>query len=279
MKKFKSYFLEALKTHTIDNWQQLIANDPYLASAVGLLQNIEQLGGEAVICGGAVRDILLNKPAHDIDIATNVDIDEIEKNFETHDIGKSKDFGIVTVKWGDYHFEVANYRSETGYSDNRRPDQVTKVKSFEQDSERRDLTFNSLGLDRHGTIIDYQNGIEDLKNGIVRAVGNAKERFIEDSLRILRVARFAAKFGFKIDPDTRTAMIDLGHLVDNVSAERIHDEMFKASTSGTTLANYIEHLDDTGLLTRILPEIKDLQRFTHFEMHHPESAMVQKIGT
>lgn len=157
--------------------------------------------------------------------------------------------------------------------DNRHPTSITKTKSFEKDSERRDLTINALGLDRHGTIIDYQNGIEDLKNQIVKAVGNAQQRFIEDSLRIIRVARFAAKFGFKIEPATRQAMIELGHLVDNVAGERIHDELIKISGSGTTLANYLEHLDDTGILQRILPEIHVMHDFEHTAGTHPEGGV------
>lgn len=275
--KFNKYFTEALRKEPIDNWSSLIQSNDYLRTATNLMAEIERLGGEAYIVGGAVRDLLLNTPAHDVDIATNVDIEVLASHFRTHNIGKSQDFGILSIHWGDFTYEVAHFRSEQGYSDNRRPDQVTNVKSFEKDTERRDLTFNALGLDRHGTILDYQNGIEDLKNGIVRTVGSPHDRFIEDSLRILRVARFAAKLGFKIDPETRKVMIELGHTVDNVSKERVHDELFKASTSGTALANYIEHLDDVGLLTRILPEIKIMQTNTHHVMHHPEGAKVKPI--
>jgi tRNA nucleotidyltransferase/poly(A) polymerase len=238
---------------------------------------IEQLGGECLIVGGAVRDILLDHPAHDVDLATNVDIEKLAHHFKTHDIGRSQEFGILSIHWGDYTYEVAHFRSEQGYSDQRRPDQVTKVKSFEKDTERRDLTFNALGLDKNGTILDYQNGIEDLQNGIVRTVGKPQDRFVEDSLRILRVARFAAKLGFRIDPETRKAMIELNHTVDTVSAERVHDELFKASTSGNSLANYLEHLDDVGLLERLLPEIKVMQTHTHHIMHHPEGAKVKPI--
>ena len=271
---FKTVFLEVMRTEPINNWAQLLQSDPYLLTAVELMGKIEALGGEALIVGGAVRDILLKKPAHDIDIATNVDVDIIGQHFKTHDIGKSRDFGIVNVLYGDYAFEIANYRAEAGYSDNRRPDIIHKVKSFEKDSERRDLTFNALGLDRHGTIIDYQNGIEDLQNKIVRAVGNAQERFIEDSLRLIRVARFAAKFGFQIEPETRQAMVDLSHLVDNVSAERIHDELFKiAEVSGEALANYLEHLDNVGILQRMLPEIHVMHDFEHTPATHPEGGV------
>lgn len=277
MDKFGKFFIEALRTEPVEGWTEMLQSNTYLATAVDLMKEIEKLGGEAMMVGGVVRDILLGHPAHDIDIATNVDIEVLAQRFKTHDIGRSQEFGILSIHWGDYTYEVANYRSEQGYSDQRRPDQVTKVKSFEKDTERRDLTFNALGLDKNGTIFDWQGGIEDLQKGIVRTVGAAKDRFVEDSLRILRVARFAAKLGFKIDPETRQAMIELGHTVDTVSSERVHDELFKASASGNALANYLEHLDDVGLLERLLPEIKVMQTHTHHIMHHPEGAKVKPI--
>ncbi len=279
MSLFKKYFIESLNKIPLDKFNELLITDDYFKTAIELLGKIESIkpNSQALIVGGSIRDIILGKPAHDIDIATNIDVEELTKHFKTIDIGKSRDFGILNIKWGEYHYEVANYRTEGGYSDNRRPDQVTKVKSFEQDSARRDLTFNALGLNRSGTIIDHQNGIEDLKNKIVKTVGNAQERFIEDSLRILRVARFAAKFGFQIEAQTRAAMVELSHLVDNVSAERIHDELIKtASVSGTVLANFLEHLNDTKILQRIMPELVETQNYTHFQMHHPEGAQVKK---
>jgi len=157
---------------------------------------------------------------------------------------------------------------------NRYPNTIKLTNSFEEDSKRRDLTFNALGLNKDGVIIDYHNGIEDLNNKIIKTVGDAKERFIEDGLRVIRCLRFSSKMGFTIEPSTKSAIIELKYLVSNLSSERIRDELYKAATSGNSLANFIEHLDDVGLLVDILPEMKALQKSPHFYLHHPEGAKV-----
>jgi tRNA nucleotidyltransferase/poly(A) polymerase len=154
--------------------------------------------------------------------------------------------------------------------EHRHPTKVSYINSFEQDSARRDLTINSMGINTKGEIIDYHGGLEDIKNGIIKTVGKSQERFTEDALRIIRAARFASRYGFKIDPDTKSAMKDLGHLIDNLSAERISGELIKIAKDGNQLANYIEHLDDVGLLERILPEVKALQGKLQNPAHHPE---------
>ena len=160
---FKEFIAEKLKTQQIDNWHGLLEKDEYLSIAVELLGHIEALGGEALIVGGAVRDLLIGKIPHDVDIATNVDLDKIEDKFSAYDLGKSKTFGVIGVKYKGHIFEIAHYRTEEGYTDNRRPDVVKNTKSFEEDSARRDLTFNALGLNKDGVIIDYHDGTRLLK--------------------------------------------------------------------------------------------------------------------
>lgn len=276
----KRFILEKLKTQKVDNWHGLLEKDEYLKIAVDLLNEIEKLGGEALIVGGAIRDLLIGKIPKDIDLCTNVPMDVLEKNFHTNDIGASKDFGILTIQFKEYNFEVAQYRSEnfSDSSDNRKPDSVNLEKSFEKDSDRRDITFNALGLTKEGVIIDYQNGIEDLNNKIVRTVGDAKERFKEDALRIVRILRFAARLGFEIEENTKQAVIELKDLLENISPERIRDELYKSAHSGESLAKFIEHLDDTGILERFLPEVSALKNKLHFHLHHPEGAYVHKKG-
>lgn len=159
----------------------------------------------------------------------------------------------------------------------RHPTSVTHVKSFKADSSRRDLSINSLGLTSNGEIIDYNNGLEDLKNKIIRAVGNPRERFTEDALRILRVFRFASKYGFDIEDKTKEAAKELSHLVDGLSMERISDELMKISSNGNQLAKYIEYLDDVGLLERILPEVKTMQGYLQNPEHHPEGDVYQHV--
>jgi tRNA nucleotidyltransferase/poly(A) polymerase len=275
---FVTRFCHLFEAHSYDGWEGAISGNPMLAAGADLCGEIENLGGEALIVGGVVRDLLLGKSVADVDIATNVDLATIEGNFDTHDIGKSKDFGIVTIRYGGFDFEVANYRSESGYSDGRRPDSVTIEQGFEADSARRDLTINAMGIDRHGVIHDYHGGADHLMNKLIQTVGDPNERFSEDALRLLRAARFAAKLGFEIAPETHEAMSKLGHMLDGLAPERIRDELFKtAKSGGSVLADYLEHLDSTGLLDRFLPEVTAMKGLEHNPEHHPEGGVWEHV--
>ena len=286
MKTFKQFY-EAKTTQPIDNWDQVVAGSEELQAGLDIVRTINKNGAEALIVGGTVRDILLGKDPHDVDIATNMDIDKVAELFKTFDIGSSQEFGIVAVPHKGFTFEIAHYREEFGSSDARHPDEVRDVDSFEQDSARRDITINSLGVDEHGTIIDYQGGLEDIKNKLVRAVGNPRERIKEDALRIIRVMRFAAKFGFDIEPETKKAVQELGDTLfrdpedpesTGVSAERLHDELFKmAEVGGPALADFLEKLDETDLLDKFLPEVKSMQGVQHQPEHHPEGDVSQHV--
>ena len=286
MKPFKQFYEERI-TQSVDNWDKVIASSGELQAALEILDIINKRGSEGLIVGGAVRDIILGKEPHDVDIATNMDMEKVADIFKSFDIGKSQDFGIVAVPYKGYTFEIAHYREEFGTSDARHPDEVRDVDSFEQDSARRDITINSLGLDASGTIIDYQGGLEDIKNGLIRAVGNPDERIKEDALRIIRALRFAAKFGFDIEPDTKRAVQELGHMLfrdeqdpekTGVSAERLHDELFKmAEVGGPALADFLDKLDEVGLLDKFLPEVKAMQGVQHQPEHHPEGDVGQHV--
>mgnify|MGYP003109802914 CR=1 FL=1 len=286
MKTFKQFFSEQTK-QKLDNWNSVVSSSDELQAALDILKTITTHGAEALIVGGAVRDIILGKTPHDVDIATNMDLEQVADIFKSFDIGKSKDFGIVAVPHKGYTFEIAHYREEFGSSDARHPDQVRDVGTFERDSARRDITINSLGLDHTGTIIDYQGGLEDLKNGLIRAVGDPGDRIKEDTLRIIRAIRFAAKFGFDIEPDTKQAVQELGHMLfrdeqdpdkTGVSAERLHDELFKmAESGGPALASFLEKMDEVGLLEQFLPEVKAMQGVEHNPEHHPEGDVYQHV--
>ena len=286
MQTFKQYYEDRM-TQQVDNWDSVKSSSGELSAALEILQTINSAGAEALIVGGAVRDIILGKEPHDVDIATNMDLDNVADLFKSFDIGKSKDFGIVAVPYKGFTFEIAHYREEFGTSDARHPDEVRDVDTFERDSARRDITINSLGLDADGTIIDYQGGLEDLKNGLIRAVGDPDERIKEDALRIIRAVRFAAKFGFDIEPDTKRAVQELGHMLfrdendpskTGVSAERLHDELFKmAESGGSALADFLEKLDEVGLLEKFLPEAKAMQGVEQQKEHHPEGDVWQHV--
>jgi len=240
-----------------------------------LIEDIEKSfkGSRALIVGGAVRDQLLGKPIHDVDVATNVDIDLIAEKYESVDIGKSKEFGIVLVEFEGKHFEVAQFRQEFGTENNRHPSEVKKVETFQEDASRRDITINAMGINSSRKIVDHFGGRSDLEKGIVKAVGNAELRFEEDALRILRVARFAAKYDFEIEYHTKNAMLQKGQLVLELSRERIQGEMEKVAVSGKALAQFIDTLQYIGVLGLFLPEIATMINYGHTIETHPEGGV------
>ena len=275
--KLYNALTEAQVRQKLDNFSEVLSTNPDLGVAMELCREIEALepNAEALVVGGSVRDLILKKAPKDIDIATNVDIEKIGSHFHTNDIGKSKDFGIISLLYKGVAYEVAHYRSDSfeGVTNSRHPSSIKLTNSFEVDSSRRDITINSLGLNTKGEIIDYQGGLEDIKNGVIKAIGIPKDRFIEDGLRLCRVGRFLARYGFKLDPATKAAMIETKDLIKKVSPERIRDELFKSASSGIALANYIEHLKDVGLLALILPEIDVMDKFEHTPESHPEGSV------
>ena len=159
-------------------------------------------------------------------------------------------------------------------SSGRRPEKVSFNVDLKTDLSRRDLRINAMGIDKDGNIIDYFDGQRDIKNKIIRTVGNPYDRFKEDHLRIMRAERFAARLGFDIDPETKKAAKDLAPMIKKLSAERIREEIFKAaSQTGDKFAKYLIGLDEIGVLDIILPEIKNLQGLEHLEKHHPEGGV------
>jgi tRNA nucleotidyltransferase (CCA-adding enzyme) len=263
--KFKRFLKRSpvIVENKVDEWESYVNDLPEMKAGVEILHKLEAMGGKAYIVGGAVRDIVLGaEEPNDVDIATNVPMEKIEKIFKTHDIGKNKDFGIVVIRHGGFDFEIAQFRKDGNYTDGRRPDKIEIVMDFEDDASRRDLTINALGVDKDGNIIDYFDGVKDIKNKIIRTVGDAHKRFGEDFLRMIRVPRFASRFGFKIDPKTLKAIQDNAGHIKEVAFERIYQELFKmAKQSGSKFADAIINLKDTGLLKEILPEVFEMSEF------------------
>lgn len=173
--------------------------------ALRVIEKIEEAGHEAVIVGGAVRDFLLQRDVHDVDVATSALPEEIKKIFsQTIDVGM--EHGTVVVLDEGKPIEVTTYRTEGTYSDYRRPDEVIFVRELSQDLERRDFTINAMAFTKSGEIIDLFNGKDDLHVGLIRAVGDANSRFREDALRMLRAIRFSAQLGFDIEEKTLEAI-------------------------------------------------------------------------
>ena len=194
--------------------------------AMPVLQTLEDAGFEAYFVGGSVRDVLLHRHVHDVDITTSAYPEEVKELFD-----KSIDTGIkhgtVTVLYGGESYEITTFRTESGYQDFRRPDHVTFVQNLDEDLKRRDFTINALAMDMHGDIVDLFNGIEDLKNHIIRAVGNPEKRFHEDALRMMRAVRFMSQLEFKLEEKTEQAIKDNHELLKKISVERIREEFVK----------------------------------------------------
>ena len=207
------------------------------------------------IVGGAVRDHLLGKPNSDYDFCTDALPEQVISIFRKV-IPTGIKHGTVTVMFKNEAFEVTTFRTEGHYSDQRHPDNVTFVRSLEEDLSRRDFTINAFAANcLDGKIIDLFNGFEDLKQKTIRAIGNPKERFEEDALRMMRLARFCAKLGFSPDDKTKEAAKELSANIDIVSQERIFDELSKMLMSEKPTVG-LRILEDTGLLAHILPDVQ-----------------------
>lgn len=192
-----------------------------------IIQTLENNGYEAYIVGGCVRDILMGITPHDYDITTNALPQEIKSLFRiTIDTGIKH--GTVTVIIDNEPVEITTYRTEGIYSDNRRPDNINFVTKLSEDLSRRDFTVNAICYNESKGYVDLFGGKEDIENRILRAVGNPANRFREDSLRILRLFRFASTLGFKIETKTFEDAISYSNLIKNVSRERIAEELKKA---------------------------------------------------
>ncbi|MFW5864623.1 MAG: CCA tRNA nucleotidyltransferase, partial [Candidatus Izemoplasmataceae bacterium] len=191
-----------------------------------ILKKLHASGYEAFFVGGFVRDSLLNLPTKDIDITTNATPLEVKDLFNKV-ISTGEKYGTVTVVIDNTPFEVTTYRSEQAYHDYRRPSGIQFAKTLKEDVSRRDFTINQLIMDVDGDIIDYFDGLNDLKNGIIKTINDPYERFKEDALRMMRAFRFVAKLGFKIEENTLKAITSSRDLLKEIAIERIQDELIK----------------------------------------------------
>ena len=194
--------------------------------ALPVLNEINKNGFEAYFVGGCVRDLILGRHIHDVDIATSAYPEEI-KNIFKKTIDTGIQHGTVTVLNNGESYEITTFRTESGYQDYRRPDHVTFVQNLSEDLKRRDFTINALAMDVEGNVIDHFDGLNDLNQQIIKAVGKAENRFHEDALRMMRAVRFMSQLEFKLDPLTRQAIDDNHELLAKISVERIRDEFVK----------------------------------------------------
>ncbi len=243
-------------------------DDKLVKEALEIISIIESSGYEAYIVGGSLRDALLGVSPKDIDIASSAEPEEIKKIFSGYKvIDTGIKFGTITLLYNDKPVEITTFRSEGAYSDSRRPDKVNFEKNILGDLKRRDFTINAMAYNKSRRLVDLFSGEEDLKNKLIRCVGNPDERFSEDALRMLRAVRFACVLDFKIEQDTFESIKRNSYRIDNISNERIQMELTKILLS-YRVSSGIRLLLDTKLLERILPEIAKMSGFNQHSPFH-----------
>src|SRR2546430_12509337 len=253
--------------------------------AAEIVSILRKQGHQAYLAGGCVRDLLLGREPADYDVATDATPQQVMQIFpQTYAVGEQ--FGVVLVPESQFDgatvalarpsersnatVEVATFRSDVGYSDGRHPDEVRFTKDPREDVQRRDFTINGMMLDpATNEVLDFVGGRDDLKAGIIRAIGDPERRFTEDKLRMLRAVRFAARFNYKIDPATMSAIQKLAPKIHQVSCERVREELTKMLTEGQARKAF-ELLDTTKLLPEVLPEIAAMKGVQQPPQYHPE---------
>ena len=234
--------------------------------ALRAVRVLESAGFSAYFVGGCVRDSLLGNPPADWDIATNALPEQVKAAFRGYTVvDTGLKHGTVTVV-SDYHnLEITTYRIDGDYSDSRRPDSVIFTADLHEDLKRRDFTVNAMAYHPEQGLVDDWGGKRDLKEKVLRCVGDPEQRFKEDALRILRGLRFAAVLGFSIEPKTETALRQKRGLLSNISGERIREELVKL-LFGENVQQVL--LTYRSILGEVLPEIRPAFDFDQKNPHH-----------
>ena len=251
--------------------------------SISITKTLRQHGFQAYLVGGCVRDILLKREPADYDVATSATPTQVMDIFpETYAVGAQ--FGVVLVPLQEEQrargedivpsksqaVEVATFRSDHGYSDGRRPDEVRFSQDPREDVARRDFTINGMLLDPvSDEVLDFVGGRKDLAAGIIRTIRDPDRRFAEDKLRMLRAIRFAARFEYEIEPETFTSIQRHAHQVQVVSRERVRDELTRMLVEGHARRAFLL-LDKAGLLQEVLPEISNMKGVEQPPEFHPE---------
>jgi len=256
---------------------------PGFEFAKSIVEKLRQRGFQAYLVGGCVRDLLLQREPKDYDVSTDATPQQVMEILpDTYAVGAQ--FGVVLVPMPDEPseqssldtiskletVEVATFRSDIGYSDGRHPDEVRFSRDPGEDVVRRDFTINGMLLDPlSGEVLDFVGGRKDLAAGIIRSIGDPERRFQEDKLRMLRAVRFAARFGYEIEPGTFAVIKRLADQIPVVSRERVRDELTRMLTDSHAHRAF-QLLDETGLLENVLPEISAMKGVQQPPEFHPE---------
>jgi poly(A) polymerase len=250
------------------NDQERTSTERLQSTAREIVSRLRESGHVAYFAGGSVRDLVRGKTPKDIDIATDAPPEIVQKIFpRTYAVGAH--FGVIVVLENELSFEVATFRSDDVYIDGRRPSAV-HFSTPEEDAKRRDFTINGMFFDPvDDKVIDFVGGRADLEAKLVRAIGDPEQRFAEDRLRMLRAVRFAAVLDYKIDNQTWDALVANAPSINQISAERIREELVRIFLSPNRLRGW-DLLDESGLLKNILPEIEAMKGCEQPEQFHPE---------
>ncbi len=235
------------------------------AAAGKVLKRLHELGFEAWVVGGCVRDSILGLEPNDWDVTTDAQPHEVQAAFR-RTIDTGLEHGTVTVRMDGESIEVTTYRIDGSYADHRHPDRVQFTSKLEEDLKRRDFTINAMACSEEDGLVDLFGGMQDLERGIVRCVGDPRERFTEDALRIFRAVRFCAKLGFGLDPATKEAAKELAPTLSLVSAERIRTELEKLLVSPHP--EMIRLAWECGITRVILPEFDAEMESIQNNAHH-----------
>lgn len=233
-----------------------------------ILQRLHENGYEAYAVGGCVRDSILGRIPSDWDVTTSASPQQVKALF-SRTIDTGIQHGTVTVMDGRDGFEVTTYRIDGAYEDCRHPKEVTFTSNLTEDLKRRDFTINALAYSHESGIVDEFGGMEDLRNGVIRCVGDPMDRFAEDALRMMRAVRFAAQLGFELNEDVKTAIREMADALDMVSAERIQTELVKLVVSPHP--HWFRLAYECGITSVIMPEFDRIMVQRQNGPHHAYS--------
>jgi tRNA nucleotidyltransferase/poly(A) polymerase len=241
---------------------------PMEKAARQIVARLRERGHVSYFAGGCVRDLVRGEPAKDFDIGTDAPPDIVQQIFpRTHAVGAH--FGVIVVLENEFQFEVATFRSDDVYIDGRRPSAV-HFSSPEEDAKRRDFTINGMFFDPIANeVIDFVGGRADLEAKLIRAIGEPAKRFEEDRLRMLRAVRFATVLDYKIDNPTWAALVANAATINDISAERIREELVRIFLSPRRVRGW-DLLDASGLMKNILPEVDKMKGCAQPPQFHPE---------
>lgn len=260
---------DTTKAWKLNDQQLKRLTDADAKPSLSVINTLQKNGFDAYLVGGAVRDLLMGKTPKDFDVVTSAKPADVRKIFpKVYNVGEQ--FAITPVMVDGQWVEIATYRTEGDYKDGRHPDNVAYAKNAAEDVSRRDFTINGLYLDpKKKQVVDTVGGVKDIENKTVRAIGNPVERFGEDALRMLRAVRFAATLDFKIETGTAEAIKELCSSIQNISNERIRDEILKTMKKGAA-AKGVSLMNKLGLLDYVLPEVADMRGVEQPKQYHPE---------